>query len=167
MGASQSKLSAASSKTQVHSKSIAIFVSKLHKMMKDPVYSKGVTTSSVLEMVDDLAKVYAGYNESIRVPKPVDGIAPVNTIPFVLTDLNSNHKTRQSKPKASVTSRRALSRDISVAGTSNSKSLHNCEESCHIVEEISNMIAELSNVGGDRRYRDVGDIHAVYKDDFN
>lgn len=66
----------------VNQADISAFAPRVRDIMSDPAYRSGVTSQSVIDMLNDIHDVYAGISKHVRLPQPIDGLAPANSIKF-------------------------------------------------------------------------------------
>lgn len=58
------------------------FILRLRDTLSDPVYQNGINPDTVVDMMEDIKDVYFNGIKYVRLPKPMDGIAPYETIRF-------------------------------------------------------------------------------------
>jgi len=117
---------------------------RLRDILSDPVYGSGIDPESVIDMMDDIKSVYFNESKYIRIPKPMDGTAPFETMRFsgsssirpeglsvTSRKVSSNHK-----------SRRALSRSLSVSMDSQ---IPNRNDKTNIMIDIDEAIEMIGN----------------------
>jgi hypothetical protein len=63
---------------------ISNFVVRFREHMDDPVYESGVDPNSVVDTIEDIRRVYLGLTTFVRLPRPLDGIPPADTMKFDL-----------------------------------------------------------------------------------
>jgi len=96
---------------------ISSFVVRFREAMDDPAYSSGVDPSSVVDTLEDIRRVYMGLTAYVRLPKPMDRIAPIDTMKFnVASDMIVNPLFSSDDSAVSTcVSRRALVRRNTIA----------------------------------------------------
>lgn len=90
---------------------------RLKNIFENPVYSKGVEASSIIDMIDDMILAHHKGAKKIRVPKPVVGEAVlvsicVDGVTFAEDALDLSNSTKSS---AGFRSRRSIARDLRYA----------------------------------------------------
>lgn len=83
--------------------------------MSDPAYDSGVKADSIIDMLDDIHNVYIGESKYVRIPQPIDGIAPADTMKFSTSSKSRPESLLRSNidSKNSSISRRTLSHRLS------------------------------------------------------
>lgn len=89
----------------------------MRDIMSDPSYQSGVTSESVIDMLNDIHNVYAGTSKHVRLPQPTDGVGPANSIKFSMSSSTKSETMIQPDIKYDNTnvSRRTFSRRLSQA----------------------------------------------------
>lgn len=127
---------------------VDLFAHRLRSILKDPVYSRGVDPESIISMIEDMAMVCNGKKKHIRVPRPLEGIAPMLSIRFSSstkrhrrdTDVLPLNSAKQHR------SRRTEARNMSEYSSSvrDTASTHANKDCDYIVKEIEKAMKQYS-----------------------
>lgn len=122
MGTNQSKIHSGkhhkdgkSYKEPLTQADISAFVPRVRDIMSDPAYRSGVNVDSVIDMLNDIHDVYLGSRKFVRLPQPLDGIAPADSIMFSTSTKTRPESLLRSNADGSTKplSRRILSHKLS------------------------------------------------------
>lgn len=127
---------------------VDVFAHRLRNVLKDPVYSNGVDPESIIAMIEDMAMVCNGKKKHVRVPRPLEGIAPMLSIRFCTSSRGRgrNSDVLPLSYEKQRRSRRTEARNMSTYDPcSNSVGEHSTAKDCdYIVKEIEKAMKQYS-----------------------
>jgi hypothetical protein len=80
MGQHQSKHPSHTSRLTIKDETLRDMLTKIRRVLEDPVYNHGARADSTFDMLQDMAAALHRKTTIIRVPVPCDGVAPVYCI---------------------------------------------------------------------------------------
>jgi hypothetical protein len=133
----------------------------MRDILGDPVYLNGVQAESINVMLDDISQAASGRLHHVRVPQPVNGIAPTQAIHYKTP---ADMYVKDLHIKSTKASRAALSRRSMAYAMSNSAQvnpLYHYKTDVHVPDDDVNIDDVIRMVTSSRISDDEDDDHSV------
>lgn len=92
---------------------ISTFVPRIRDMMSDSAYQSGVDLDSIIDMLNDIHDIYIGKSKYVRLPRPINGLAPAQSMRFSTSSRVQSEGLLRSNADSETVSRRTFSRRLS------------------------------------------------------